>query len=337
MAGVDLTRESSLTQRYPRNFAFGLVAALATVAVAVLVWLWPTQPLPGGLQNSGSATGAEPVLTTGSTSAIELATHSQILANRSPDWHAARLAENPRILVVEFPDLAVQGSALNRLAALIEKYKAPRDHLLSDEGLAKFIKHAGDTSETFYFGHDYQAEAVARFFNLAVLQQARLNADELRLRKVLLEANFLREEGGRMVAYPGPQAVVTFTAVQADRPQTQADETIDAQRREAILRHELSHGEFFTNVDYRDHCWIFWQQLADSDRSVLRRFLTDQGYDPQNEALMVNEVQAFLMHTPDDRVVNARLIGLSQSRLDGLRTRFRHGLPPTIFSTIDRQ
>jgi len=337
MANADSTRESPLTQPFPRMLAVGLVAALATAALASLVWLWSAQPLPASLQSAGPATGTEPELATAPTPAIELATYRQILANRSPDWHATRLAENPKILVVEFPDLAAQALALNRLAALIEKHNAPRDRLLSDESLTKFIEQAGDTSETFYFGHDYQAEAVAKFFNLAVLQQVRLNADELRLRNLLLEANLLREEGGQMVANPGHQAIVTFTALQADRPQTSVDEAVDAQRREAILRHELSHGEFFTNVNYRDHCWTFWQQLTDSDRSLLRKFLAGQGYDPHNESLMVNEAQAFLIHTPDDRVMNANLIGLSQSRLDGLRERFRQGLPSTIFSTIDRQ
>ena len=320
-----------------RPCAVGLVAALATVALASLVWLWSAQPLSVALQSAWPATGTAPGLATVPTPTIEVATFRQILANRSPDWRATRLAENPKILVVEFPDLVAQGLALNRLAALIEKHNAPRDRLLSDDRLTKFIEQAGDTSETFYFGHDYQAEAIARFFNLAVLQQVRLNADELRLRNLLLEANLLREEDGQMVGNPGPQAIVTFTALQTDRPQTPVDESVDAQRREATLRHELSHGEFFTNVDYRNHCWIVWQQLADNDRSLLRKFLASQGYDQHNESLMVNEAQAFLMNTPDDRVINAHLIGLSQSRFDGLRELFRQGLSLTIFLTIDRQ
>ena len=337
MAKADSTGERALSQPRSRILAVGLVAVLATVVLAVFVWIWSTQSLSPALISAGPKNVTEPTLSIAPGPAIELATFQQILVNLSSDWQVTRLAENPKILVVEFPNLATQGLALNRLAALIEKHKAPRDRLLNDDALIELIKQSGDTSETFYFGHDYRSDALARFFTMAAVQQVTLNPDELRLRNLLLEANFLREEGGRMVADLDRPAIVTFTALQSDRPHTPVNESVDAQRREAILRHELSHGEFFTNVDYRNHCWIFWRQLSDSERRLLRQFLTEQGYDPQNEELMVNEAQAFLMHTPDDRVINADLIGFSQSQLDNLRTRFKQGLPRTIFSTIDRQ
>ena len=246
----------------------------------------------------------------------------------------ARLALNPKILVIEFPTLAAQGQAMNRLGALVEKHKAPRDRVLSNEQLARFIQESGDNTETFYLGHDYPAEAVARFFTLAVNQQMRLNPDEIRLGQLLLFSKLLREENDRLSASPERMAVVSFSGVQPDNPRTPIDETIDTARREAVLRHELSHGEFFTNTAYRDHCWRFWQQLSDEDRAGFRRFLTRLDYDPLNEELMVNEAQAFLMHTPDLRSFSARDLGVPQARLDSLRARFREGMPPSIFSSI---
>ncbi len=262
----------------------------------------------------------------------------ELLAGRSKDWRVARLALNPNILVVEFPDLTSQGQAMNRLAALLEKNKAPRDRVLTDEALARFIQQTGDTPETFYFGHDYPNEALARFFTLAVNQQVRLNEQELRLGNLLLFSNMLREDQDSLRPTPGPrQAVVSFTALQADDPRTPVDETVDAIRREAILRHELSHGEFFTNAAYREHSWRFWQSLSDEDRLLFRAFLTTQDYDPTNEELMVNEAQAFLMHTPDPRAFSARLFGVPEARLQAWRAKFREGMPPSIFSSIDRR
>ena len=270
------------------------------------------------------------------TAQAEGASYRELLEGRSDDWRVARLALNPKILVIEFPDLASQGAALNRLAALLEKHKAPRDRVLTDEGLARFIQQVGDTAETFYFGHDYPAEAVARFFTLSVNQQVRLNPSELRLGNLLLFSKMLREDNDRLLATPEREAVVTFSALQPDNPRTAVDETVDALRREAILRHELSHGEFFTNAAYRQHCWTFWQNLSDEDRRLFRSFLTSADYDPRNDELMVNETQAFLMHTPDPRAFNAKALGVSEARLEALRARFREGMPASIFSTIGR-
>lgn len=336
---VDSNRAGSATPVVARSGAVWTVAAIAAVllaALAVLAWIWfsppPDQPLPAPLPQAPVAgLASKPA-----AAPTETVRYRDMLAGRSTDWRVMRLAENPRILVIEFPDLASQGLAFNRLAALIEKNQAPRDRVLSDEGLAKFIVQSGESPETFFFGHDYTAESVAGFFTLAVNQQIRLNPAELRLGNVLLAAGLLIEQSDRLVANPDQQAVVSFTAIQPDNPLTPADESVDARRRETILRHEISHGEFFTNPAYREFCWTFWQGLTDAERRKLRQFLTEHGYDPQSEELMVNEAQAFLMHTPDSRAFGAEHIGMSKSRLSELRARFNAAQPPSIFQRIDR-
>lgn len=321
----------------PRRAAWFATAAFGLVMLVAAGWWW-RQGAPTA-ERANVPTVLEPAPAPPSpmvTAQAQGASYRELLEGRSDDWRVARLALNPKILVIEFPNLASQGAALNRLAALLEKYKAPRDRVLTDEGLARFIQQVGDTPETFYFGHDYPAEAVARFFTLSVNQQVRLNPDELRLGNLLLFSKMLREENDRLVPAPEREAVVTFTALQADNPRTAADETVDPQRREAILRHELSHGEFFTNAAYRQHCWTFWQNLSDEDRALFRTFLTAANYDPHNDELMVNETQAFLMHTPDQRAFSARIFGVPEKKLEALRARFREGMPPSIFSSIGR-
>ncbi len=339
MANAESTPSSALGgQSGSRTLLIALLsAALVAAAVAIALWLWPSAADETAPVGAASDASLAPVLSAEQRAAgVQVQSYRELLGNRSDDWRLTRLAENPKILVIEFPTLAAQGRALNRLATLIEKNKGPRDRVLSDEGLARFIQQGGDTPETFYFGHDYPAEAVARFFTMAVSQQMLLNADELRLGNELLAAGLLKEESDKLIANPDRPAVVSFTAVQIDDPSTRGDETVDARRREAILRHELSHGEFFTNAAYRKHCWTFWQQLSDSQRSLLIKFLTAQGYDPRNEDLMVNETQAYLMHTPDSRAFSAEQLGVSAEQLRELQARFKIGLPPSIFSTIER-
>ncbi len=265
-----------------------------------------------------------------------LQTYAQWVSGRADDWRVGRLASNPKIWMIEFPSLAAQGQALNRIAALIEKRDTPRERVLDDPALAAAIVKSGDTPDTYLFGHDYAADALARFFALAQRQRITLNAGERRLHGLLL-AERLWTETARGAAPAVPlHALVTFTTVQPDRPDTLVDESVDAVRREAILRHELSHGEFFTNAAYRAHCWAFWKRLSDKERSRFRAFLNGLDYEPTHEALMVNETQAFLMHTPDERVFSAAQLGLPQATLDLLRARFRAGAPASIFTSIER-
>jgi hypothetical protein len=311
------------------------IAAGVTMLALAGGWWWWQQNSASPQADALPASEAVVALPTPiDTAKEEGASLAELLDGRSDDWRVARLAANPKILVIEFPNLKVQGETLNRLGALVEKRKAPRDRVLDDQGLAQLIKQSGDTTASFYFGHDYPGEAVARFFTLAVNQQVRLNADEMRLGNLLIFVKFLREESDRLVAASERQALVSFTAVQADDPTTPGDETVDALRREAVLMHELSHGEFFTNTAYRDHCWRFWRGLADEERDWFRAFLSRLDYDPRNEELMVNEAQAFLMHTPDRRAFSAQTFGIPNARMEAMRARFREGMPPTIFSQL---
>ena len=254
---------------------------------------------------------------------------AELLASRATDWTLARVRGQPAVLVIQFPNLQQQGLAFNRAAALIEKTGASRDRVLDDRALKDLIKRSGDNEQTFYQGHGYVTEGLARFFTLAVAQRVVLNAQEQRLLKLLQEARSLSAQPVGYVAQ-GLQSVVSFTAIQADDPRTPQDEGIDAIRRESVLRHELSHGLFFTDRNYSEHCWRFWRNgLSSDDRQLFRKMLARMHYDASNEALMVNEAQAFLMHTPDTRAFNAAALGVNAVRLAEMRRRFARDLPPS--------
>jgi hypothetical protein len=258
---------------------------------------------------------------------VHSASIAELLAGNSSDWRVARLQENQQIVVIEFPNLAEQGAAMNRVAALLEKAGAPHNRLLSDTELQQLMARSHDNAQTFYLGHDYTAEALARFFNLAPQQSLPLTPQELRLRQILLDSGLLVDSATGLQA-PAVQALISFSATQADDPTTPIDESLDARRRESVLYHELSHGEFFTNPAYHDHCWQFWRkQLTESERARWRRFLASLNYDANDEELLVNETQALLMHTPDTRAFNAASLGITETALAELRDRFRAGMP----------
>lgn len=261
--------------------------------------------------------------------AIAQASVDELLALRADaGWQPRWLRGNAAVLVIQFPGLLAQGRALNRAAALIEKGGMRRDRVLTDAELRAALLASGDNEASYFFGHDYRAEDLGRFFSLAQAQQLVLNADELRLRQLLLDAGLLQAPApGRFSGTPG-LALISFSAEQADDPATLQDESVDAQRRESVLRHELSHGRYFTDAAYRDHCRRFWRErLSETERQAWRRYLDRQGYDPGNEDLMANETQALLMHTPDTRDFDAAALGMGERELEGQRARFRLGLP----------
>jgi hypothetical protein len=313
---------------------------LALLAGAATLWVWPTAPpdVPAASTQAApqapapAAVAASATLSTAITAPtrpVPLASTAELLgAPAQADWRWWRFKANPAILVLEFPTLTEQGLAMNRLAAMFEKRGVRRDRPLDDGELAGLLQRSGDTTATYYQGHDYPGARLARFFNLASAAATPLNAQEQRLRAVLLGAGVLAVESSAGHVAVGSQAVVSFTGLQADDPSTLADEEVDALRRDAVLRHELSHGEFFTHPAYRAHSLAFWSRvLTTAERKAWRKHLASLDYDPQDEELMANETQAMLMHTPDARAFNAGALGVSEAALASMRARFRAGEP----------
>jgi hypothetical protein len=185
--------------------------------------------------------------------------------------------------------------------------------VLRDEELDAAISAAGDTIETYYFGHDYPAADLARFFAAADRDRVALNPQEEWLRKLL------RQEG---MLEPGARgALITI-------PRVGSGDGIDAGLRATILRHELSHAEFFTNPVYAEYARGFWRNgLDEAARDAFRRYLAALSYDTALEDLMVNEMQAYLMHTNDTRLFSAGGLGVPIEVMDRWQAGFLLGMP----------
>lgn len=284
-----------------------LLAGLA--AWVLLAWMPPAPaplPVPSAIP-SAAILEAPPAAIP-----ITVATEAQIAVHDSDRPRVFRFADNPLILILDYPTLRQQGLALNRVAAFIEKATLPKDRVLDDDALAMEIARAGETIDSYYYGHDYAAADLTRFFATADRDGVPLNPDESFVRTLI------RQEGLTDPANRG--ALITVARVGPD--------SVDAFTRRIILRHELSHGEFFTNPAYAAFVRHAWNDiLTAEERALFHRFLGDQGYDLANNDLLANEMQAFLLFTPDDRYISPERLGIDAEALRALRARVLAAMP----------
>jgi hypothetical protein len=287
--------------------------------VLVSAGCWLLWPIPLAPPSVTVPTGPAATLSEASARAsrppfpIEVATEQQIRDHTSTALTVFRFHADPRILVLDFATLRDQGRMLNRVAAFVEKVGLPRDRVLTDSQLDQAIRLQGDSMETFYYGHDYGADSLVRFFALADRDQIELHPEEEQLRALL------HQEG--WFAPSVSAALISLTSAGADPRVTQAVRAI-------ILRHELSHGEFFSNPAYAEYVHDFWlTALTGAERTAFRSFLAGDEYDTGNEELMFNEMQAYLMFTRDPQFFTADLGGLTPTRLAVLQSGFLAGMP----------
>jgi hypothetical protein len=244
---------------------------------------------------------------------IEAADETEIRAHVSTGLTVFRFAANPSIVVLDFASLHQQGRMLNRVAALIEKAAMPRDRVLNDTELDAAISAGGDTVETFYYGHDYSATALARFYSLAARQGVTLNPEEKQLHRLLAQLGWLTPDvHGGLISLP----------------KVGANAEVNSAARKAILRHELSHGEYFSNPAYAAYVHQFWvHDLTQMEQDGIRKFLAADEYDPKIEELVENEMQAYLMFTRDPLFFTPAKIGMTPERLADLQVAFHRNMP----------
>lgn len=280
-----------------------LLVAVAAVGMLAVGVLSPTPPVPTSTTAPDRVAQSPPGR--GET---------EILAQRADTLIVGRFGPNRQIVVLDFPNLTAQGLAFNRMAAFIEKRGMPRDRVLTDSELANALVLDNSDVATYYYGHDYRAEEVRRFFSTARKQNLALGLAEQELYTILNREGMLADS-----------ANLTVISI----PREGSDPFVDASGRASLLRHELSHGEYFTNPIYASFVRRFWtDEMTAADREDFRRFLSQQGYDGDSDDLMANETQAHLMHTTDGRYFNARDCGIPRDRISALRAVFLAKMPP---------
>ena len=147
--GADDTVRILRTPRPRRaTWPFAVVASACVVTVAGSAAFWLLRPHPAAAPPSATAqvsTASAPEFQ------IEAATEAEIGAQSPPALTVFRLADNPRILVLDFASLHEQGKMLNRIAAFVEKAGLPHDRVLTDSELDAAILARGDTTRDVLF------------------------------------------------------------------------------------------------------------------------------------------------------------------------------------------
>lgn len=331
-SGTDTPARATPPPVWPMRLAAAGIVGLALAGFALLAG-WPGAPPSGSeaeTQKSVAALDPAPADPTDPAPLIltpdpadprlvpPLMSAEEIVTRPGDGLAFARLEALPRVLVLDFPSLAAQGAALNRVAALIEKAGFSRARVVSQTRLAERVSRHGGSLETFYYGHNYDTGELARFFRLAVRSAQGLSAAEAALEDVLLATGALAVGPEGHVSGDGISYVISLA-----RMEGRAAHDL----RRAILRHEAGHAVYDRTPAYRAHVAAFWEEeMTPEEREAFRVFLAGTGYDVTDEALVRDEMQAYLHYTPDPGMMSDAALGLPEGGLADLRARFEAGL-----------
>ena len=231
------------------------------------------------------------------------------------------LDQDRRVGLLSPQDMREQGQMFARIALFVETRNAPKTEVIPLDALSGWLDKHNTSLETVTAGNNLRASELARFYNTAAVQKQPLSSHEHALFEALIEHGIL-ERRARGVQPVQPERIL-LTAPQPSRVQGCSACTVTQDGREAILAHELGHARFFVDQVYRDFCLWFWSHgLPEPARQAFHRLFVLRGYDENNRDLLANEMQAFLMHTPNPQLFSASLLGVSTEVLAGLKELF---------------
>ena len=181
----------------------------------------------------------------------------------------------PEYLFIDLIDYHYQDMMFKRLAFFVEKANFA----------GKLLTHAEMRGRHGWNAHNYKADDLCNFFNLAQQTNFQLTEEEELLKVILQKNNVIKKEGDLLVPIKGGILTVTREA------------TMDLRR--LFLNHEGYHGIFFASEEFRKKCWEIWNNSSPNVKRFWEVFLSSRSYDITNEYLLVNEVMGFnLQQTP---------------------------------------
>ncbi|HLA36185.1 MAG TPA: hypothetical protein VJ001_15080 [Rhodocyclaceae bacterium] len=258
---------------------------------------------------------------------------NRIFDNRSVQLTIWRYSDNPNVFVFDFPGLSYQGRTFNRITQFTEQQTTePYPRVLTAQEMAARLIASRRSESDFAFGHDVMVYELVQFFNFAQRDKVPLNAEEEVVKNFLLEQGLMKTYRDIFQATSPNTVILSIPQMQE---KTSAEPLINRDARYAILLHEFSHGEYYSNPYYAKYCQRFWQEsLTEAQREAFKKFLSGYNYSTGSEDLLINESQAYLMFTPDVHSFSAKKLGVSWDELEAMRDAFRKGKPPTKLPLI---
>ena len=190
---------------------------------------------------------------------------------RNSGYEVFRWERFNTLLIFDFADYDAQDRMLKRLAFFVEK-AGFRGRLAPDAEIADL--HGWNA-------HDYKADDLARFFDLARRTNFPLSDEERQLEEILLKEKIIREDADGIAA--GSGGIISISRESADY------------LRYRFMAHEGFHGIFFIDEDFRDFSRRRWEQLPVTAKRFLTAFFEFQQYDTKDEYLLINEFMAHVL------------------------------------------
>ncbi|MDR2575572.1 MAG: hypothetical protein LBC52_03925 [Treponema sp.] len=204
---------------------------------------------------------------------------------RDKRYEVFRWEQFPSLLIFDFADYAVQDRMLKRLAFFVEK-KGFRGRLAPDSEIAEL--HGWNA-------HDYRAEDLTRFFQLARDLKFPLLAEERELERILLNAGIIIAVGDTALGSKLSAGSGGIISVSRES---------NANLRALFMAHEGFHGLFFIDEDFRNFTRARWRQLP----AVAKRFIVSyfgyQQYDITDEYLLINEFMGHVLQQSVSQAVH---------------------------------
>ncbi|MCP5515392.1 MAG: hypothetical protein H7A26_08000 [Spirochaetales bacterium] len=184
----------------------------------------------------------------------------------------------PEFLLIDTIDYRFQNAMFKRLAFFVEK-PGTAGKLLTDSEMEKL--HGWNA-------HDYRAEDLCRFFNLAEKTGFILSEEEKMLKVLLLENKIIRKDKGGREYLPAGGGILSIS--RESNPFL----------RKVFISHEGYHGVFFSSKEFREKCGLIWNKTPDDVKTFWKFFLAHKHYDISNNYLVINEFMAYnLQQTPE--------------------------------------
>ncbi|MCL2294199.1 MAG: hypothetical protein FWC36_04970 [Spirochaetes bacterium] len=182
----------------------------------------------------------------------------------------------PEYLLIDTIDYRFQASMFKRLAFFAEKLGFA-GQLLTDAEL--YRKHGWNA-------HNYKADDLSHFFNLAESTNFPITAEEKLLREILQANNIIKRENSKFVPIDG--GILSISR-----------ETVPYLRRIFIM-HEGYHAVYFALEEFREKTRQIWLNAPPNIKVFWELFLARRTYDITSEYLFLNEFMGF--HLQQDPV-----------------------------------
>lgn len=269
---------------------------------------------------------ADAVAATALRGGLRVLSREQIVTTQAAERTFYWLQNNPRVLVLDMPNVEDQSRVFARLVIFIERSSAPRHRILSVDEVLKWRIANKETLATLTIGNNIRANDFVQFFNTARLQGEPITEDENWLLAHLIEYGVIQAVANGYESVMPEKIVISVP--QVSKVEGCANCTITPLKRDLISRHEFAHARFITDQIYRHYVWWFWHNILTSQqRTDVSKYLRSLGYDLSAPDMLVNEMQAFLIHTPESEFFSSRGAGLTAKQMAALQADFKKYYP----------